>query len=243
MLFRSESCTNSQCVANCTPDCTNKKCGDDGCGKPCGTCTAEENCTANQCVNKDPCKVSADSCECLLTKCGGLSAAAATCGGLSAGCRAAIAADFKVTGCTTCNNLSFPGLKALCKDPACANDLAGAQAAAGGNLCDSKCFCTPNCTNKTCGDDGCGGSCGPACTSGKSCDAGKCVDSCSLTKGRPLFCACSDKAQCSSNACAEVNSKSICTHLCTKDSDCEAGSGCKFTVSVPGVGTYKYCTP
>jgi hypothetical protein len=33
--------------------------------------------------------------------------------------------------------------------------------------------CTPSCTGRSCGDDGCGGSCGPC--SGGSCDAGTCL--------------------------------------------------------------------
>jgi hypothetical protein len=34
--------------------------------------------------------------------------------------------------------------------------------------------CTPSCSGKQCGDDGCGGSCG-SCASGSSCSAGQCV--------------------------------------------------------------------
>lgn len=34
--------------------------------------------------------------------------------------------------------------------------------------------CTPNCAGKTCGDDGCGGSCG-TCASGYACSSGTCV--------------------------------------------------------------------
>ena len=44
----------------------------------------------------------------------------------------------------------------------------GAQLGGGGG------GCTPNCSGKTCGDDGCGGSCG-SCASGTSCSAGVCV--------------------------------------------------------------------
>jgi MYXO-CTERM domain-containing protein len=38
------------------------------------------------------------------------------------------------------------------------------------------CDCTPQCTSKTCGDDGCGGSCGD-CGDGESCEANVCVGS------------------------------------------------------------------
>src|SRR2546427_6980035 len=34
----------------CTPDCTGKECGDDGCGGSCGICTPPDTCTANICA-------------------------------------------------------------------------------------------------------------------------------------------------------------------------------------------------
>jgi hypothetical protein len=37
--------------------------------------------------------------------------------------------------------------------------------------------CIPVCAGKTCGDDGCGGSCG-VCVKGQTCNAGKCVELC-----------------------------------------------------------------
>jgi len=36
--------------AGCLPACTNKACGDNGCGGVCGTCEVGDDCTANQCV-------------------------------------------------------------------------------------------------------------------------------------------------------------------------------------------------
>jgi V8-like Glu-specific endopeptidase len=39
----------------CTPNCTNKVCGDDGCGHPCGMCGANQTCTAaGQCMMNPP---------------------------------------------------------------------------------------------------------------------------------------------------------------------------------------------
>lgn len=35
---------------SCTPDCTNKTCGSDGCGGTCGTCAADQVCDQGQCV-------------------------------------------------------------------------------------------------------------------------------------------------------------------------------------------------
>ena len=54
------SCGNAKIVENlncdavvqeqCTPDCTDKNCGDDGCGGSCGTCDSGFKCEANSCV-------------------------------------------------------------------------------------------------------------------------------------------------------------------------------------------------
>jgi hypothetical protein len=38
--------------------------------------------------------------------------------------------------------------------------------------------CTPDCAGKSCGDDGCGASCPPGCTSGQACVSGQCQSSC-----------------------------------------------------------------
>jgi hypothetical protein len=38
--------------------------------------------------------------------------------------------------------------------------------------------CTPNCTNRICGSDGCGGTCAPGCTPPGRCVNGWCVDDC-----------------------------------------------------------------
>ena len=39
-----EVCEGGQCVCEVAPDCTNKECGDDGCGDSCGECAGAENC-------------------------------------------------------------------------------------------------------------------------------------------------------------------------------------------------------
>lgn len=44
------------CEVGCTPSCTGKQCGDNGCGTPCGTCTLPDVCDAsNQCVCTPDC--------------------------------------------------------------------------------------------------------------------------------------------------------------------------------------------
>ncbi len=42
-------CQDGQCVG-CQPDCTNKECGDDGCGGSCGECGPEMHCQNGRCV-------------------------------------------------------------------------------------------------------------------------------------------------------------------------------------------------
>jgi len=43
--------------------------------------------------------------------------------------------------------------------------------------CPEDCICVAKCQDKTCGNDGCGGSCG-TCTRDQVCDAGQCVETC-----------------------------------------------------------------
>src|SRR5207237_587849 len=47
------------------------------------------------------------------------------------------------------------------------------------------CDCTPSCSGKTCGDDGCGGSCG-TCKSSETCSAGACVAKPTMDSGTPM---------------------------------------------------------
>jgi len=57
--------------------------------------------------------------------------------------------------------------------------VAGTNPCAAGTSCNEQtdsCACVPQCSNKQCGDNGCGGTCG-TCGSGQACNAGKCVAS------------------------------------------------------------------
>jgi len=44
--------------------------------------------------------------------------------------------------------------------------------------CKDPCDCIPDCTNKECGPDGCGGTCPPGCDSGYTCVGGACEEEC-----------------------------------------------------------------
>jgi MYXO-CTERM domain-containing protein len=152
----------------CEPDCQGKICGWDGCGGSCGECPEGQVCQEGQCGVCTP--------ECGESKCG-----ADGCGGK----------------CGTCAQGQ------LCDEGQCVEatgDCVGlcGQKSAGNCFCDTYCFtsgdccadicttcaaeleeeckeqaCTPVCTGKQCGDDGCGGSCG-TCEAGKSCTNGQC---------------------------------------------------------------------
>ena len=113
--------------------------------------------------------------------------------------------------------------------------------------------CVPQCGGKTCGPDGCGGSCGsckasefcdakggtcklkcaPGCTDGDACTVNdKCEgDSC---VGTPTT-ACDDKNVCTTDSCVDDKGKASCKNLangmkcddgdaCTADDGCEGGS-------------------
>ncbi len=154
----------------CEPDCQGKVCGWDGCGGSCGECPEGQICQDGQCGVCTP--------ECGEAKCG-----PDGCGGQ----------------CGTCPQGQ------LCEEGACAQtsgDCVGlcGQKSAGNCFCDTYCFengdccadicttcaaeyveqcksgsCTPACTGKLCGDDGCGGSCG-TCKEGEACNAGQCQE-------------------------------------------------------------------
>lgn len=170
------ACLSGQCdmtghCAPCTPDCAGKSCGSDGCGGVCLPTGAEPTtgptapsgggCLANgQCVDgvcTDPCagtrKLACETHNCGPDNCGG------SCGTCSNG-------DSCLSG--VCGKPNTPPA-----DNSCKNRCGGV--APSGCACDAHCgdanrnnccadkataCCVPQCTNKTCGSDGCGGECG-----------------------------------------------------------------------------------
>jgi hypothetical protein len=109
--------------------------------------------------------------------------------------------------------------------------------------------CTPNCTGKTCGDDGCGGSCG-SCPSGDSCVAGTCEagqgsgsGSGSGSGGNTC-----DHPDCSTGDALTPSCDTCAGEICAQDSYCcttawdsicvgEAGSICNETCGGGGGGS------
>ncbi|MEC9072152.1 MAG: hypothetical protein VX938_07225, partial [Myxococcota bacterium] len=170
----------------CTPDCAGKLCGDDGCGGSCGDCATGTTCDPNgACVTtcgNGVCDAGEDA-----TNCAADCAPAAVCGdGVcdagedAATCPQDCAETEVIDSCVgRCDNGYDEAASCQC-DPGCiefgdcCNDLCDncGDAPDFGVYCGT---CTPACDGKICGDDGCGGECGPGCAANETCtDAGTC---------------------------------------------------------------------
>lgn len=136
----------SSCNLNCcTPDCTDKTCGTDGCGGSCGSCDGEEVCAVTSTCELPP----RDNC----------------CG------------PWVGSGCSE-DNVCEPCVCAL--RPECCTGTWDAECSAlATRECNTECGCgcIPQCDTRSCGDDGCGGSCG-TCGPDEQCSpAGTCASS------------------------------------------------------------------
>ena len=79
--------------------------------------------------------------------------------------------------------------------------------------------CSPNCNNKECGDNGCGGSCG-SCSTGRTCSSGVCVSTCtSSCQSLGYQCGsqwiCGSYLNCGTCSSGQTCSNGICTTACT----------------------------
>ena len=140
-------------TCECTPNCSGKTCGSDGCGGSCGSCAAGTACSGGQCVCTPVCSGK----QCGADGCGG------SCGSCAAG--------------SVCS-----GDQCVCA-PQCAGRQCGPDGCDGscgacpeGASCsDGQCVCTPQCEGRECGPDGCGGLCG-GCPDGEDCSPeGSCL--------------------------------------------------------------------
>ncbi len=144
-------------TCECTPSCSGKACGSDGCGGSCGTCAAGTACDgAGRCV----CAPACAGKQCGSDGCGG------SCGTCAAG--------------TACDSAGRCVCAPDCAGKQCGSDGCGGScgSCAAGTACDGagRCACAPDCAGRACGSDGCGGSCG-SCAPGLACDegTGQCV--------------------------------------------------------------------
>ena len=226
----------SQCKP-CTPSCTGKACGSDGCGGSCGNCGAGKTCNA---TNNQCCVPSCAGKTCGTDGCGG------SCGGCVAGQKCNVKGTCDIQTCGVAN----PACKAcVCKsdavccttwDAKCDTNCSGTCATACAKIC------TPSCQGKTCGSDGCGGSCG-TCSSGETCDAAsgqcKCIPKCAGKKcgsdgcgGTCGPCAANEKcnaagtlclcvADCKGKVCGSDGCGGWCGDCTTPGTTCDATKG------------------
>lgn len=153
----------------CTPDCSGRMCGDDGCGGSCGTCAATRTCSA------------AGQCDCsgTRTECG------ASC----------VLLDRSRNHCGACNNACAANEDCVggacqcvpdCTGRMCGDDGCGGSCGSCGamRVCGAggSCMCSAglddcggNCTDVRIDEANCG-SCANACTPAQTCLAGSCMD-------------------------------------------------------------------
>jgi hypothetical protein len=210
--------------ADCTPTCDGKDCGDNGCGGQCGSCLVLQVCQSNKCV----------ACPSLPMQCNG-----ASCG-----------LDPNNCVCGTCSSDKYcsSGKCAYCAKPLC-----GSTCCLEGELCDPYTLtckaCQPACTGKTCGDDGCGGTCTPGCQKDQSCGAAfscaACKDACGTRQCGPdsagCMCGgCTGNTTCIDGLCQPCD-RQLCNGVC-----CAPGTKCDAATSrcqrcEPQCGADKVC--
>jgi agmatine/peptidylarginine deiminase len=187
-----------QCAPTCTPSCDGVACGSDGCGGSCGACAEGQSCESGQCEDAP-------------SPCGDLTYEGCCDGTVLKWCQNN--EPLSQTCDQSCGWNTEYGY--LCgetgEDPSGAFPLA----------CPGS--CVPDCSDKACGDDGCGGSCG-ACTAGTVCETNQCV-------AGPCQPNC-DGANCGPDGCGGscgtcptgegCNAEGLCQAVCTPNCDSNA---------------------
>ena len=131
----------------CVPQCDGKECGPDGCGGQCGHCKPGDTCKAGKCVKCVP--------DCTGKECGDDG-----CGGSCGECEPNVTvcgANGKCRPCSVeCPRYAECGMND-CQTMGCEARGCHENQICIGNGCYG---CYSYCTDRECGDDGCGGSCG-----------------------------------------------------------------------------------
>jgi hypothetical protein len=193
-----------QCEAACTPSCNGKECGNDGCGGSCGLCGDAQGCTAFQCIASLSCK---ELVECSMD-CGGVKACEDQCWDETS--PEGMVQWLKVFNCVKAVCGSWGGTctsNAVKEGGACRTEW-------------STCLdCTPDCQDRQCGADGCGGTCG-TCANQQACtEAG--------------YCACTpacDGKECGGNGCGGS------CGTCPGGYECDAQGACQQILPSCGDG-------
>lgn len=170
-------CQEHLCVEVCSPDCDGKTCGPNGCGGICGECLEELECGADGLCYEPACIPDCEGKACGPNGCGGecgICAAPKVCknGGCALGPCGTITDEGQCQGnvAVWCEGGDVL-VEMPCEDgETCAYDPFASKYA-----CVEVGDCVPDCVDKECGDDGCGGVCPWACAEGWSCEGQACV--------------------------------------------------------------------
>ena len=203
-------CHAGACI-QCTPTCDGLQCGDDGCGGSCGGCDDGKLCRNGHCAcvvldhqaccgNEicwfDSCGVEEESvtacpngckdgqCNTCTPQCDGVQCGDDGCGGACGTCPDGTQCHGSVCICNSRDHAACCG-NALCWFNSC--DAAEGEILACVYGCaDGRCNeCQPQCEDKVCGDDGCGGRCPDRCGAGYQCTDVGCVVIPTGTTGTP----------------------------------------------------------
>ena len=223
----------------CQPQCQGKSCGDDGCGGQCGICPVGKSCQDGSC-----CTPQCNGKNCGDDGCGGL---CGTCQGNET-CTAGVCVpnntndcgNVPSTGVCVANNILKTCVDGAVVETDCAadNKVCSVEPQFGVSICSTP-LCVPKCTNKECGMDGCGGSCGTCamgefCSDAQTCESttnGSCAGQCDVfTVGAPCQC---------DSLCFENND--CCADICTECPNSFLGECAKCESAFP-VGSLPFST-
>gem|GEM_PF-3558485 len=255
--------------SDCTSDCTNRECGDNGCGGNCGNCGVDQFCNAaGECFYSDEfCK--GDTCRGAqiidIPTAATLSGNTRECSdNYEGGCCGMFTQD-KIYRLNIERDANFyasvsgfqaglyireddcEGEELLCEKPDGETPASIETVLEPGTyylFVDGYSFeagefqlevdvCSPDCTGRECGSDGCGGDCGDDCPEGRTCsDAGLCA--CDFEECGEACCnqneVCADKAcclpDCTGRECGDDSCGGACGE-CTEGNTCDTEGKCQ----------------
>jgi hypothetical protein len=195
-----------QCQTECIPVCDGKECGPDGCGGLCGHCSDSMQCQDGKCF---PASLGQFGDPCSNND----DCANKMCVGPLTGkiCSKACAGNDNCPEGFECIETTYDGNPVLACFPAGT--------------------CTPQCQNKQCGSDGCGGQCG-GCPPQFECVAALCKALDGAT--------CQSDTECAGGLCIPFQAGLKCSGPCITDAECPQGWSCApwLSASMPGI-----CSP